>query len=248
MSANLASQLTHAVDPVEFARACGVTPDPWQADLLRSDARRALLLCSRQSGKSTVCALAGLHTALYSAGLVVIASPSMRQSAEMLRSIKGFYANLKDAPTLTHESVLKVEFANGGRILALPGDERTIRGIGGVSLVILDEASRIDDELVTATRPMLATRNGRMIALTTPAGRRGFFYDAWHSTTQDWHKIRVSAANCPRISKEFLAEEMKILGPTKFSEEYNLEFIDSNSSAFLSILIEQALTDDFDRF
>jgi hypothetical protein len=80
---------------------------------------------------------------------------------------------------------------------------------------------------------MLATRNGRMIALTTPHGKRGFFHDASHSTTQDWHKM--SAADCLRISREFLEEEMRILGPIRFSEEYDLAFVDANTSAFLPL-------------
>ena len=41
--------------------------DPWQSQLLAERPKRALLCCSRQSGKSTVCALLALHTAIYEA-------------------------------------------------------------------------------------------------------------------------------------------------------------------------------------
>jgi hypothetical protein len=173
MLANTAyGQLAHALDPVLFAEACGITCDKWQADVLRSSAKRALLLCSRQSGKSTACALASLHTALFAAGLVVIVSPSQRQSGEMIRTIRGFIGHLG---LKLGETALKIEFDNGGRIVALPGSERTVRGLSAASLVIVDEASRVADELLGAVRPMLAVTNGRMIALSTPAGRRGFF-------------------------------------------------------------------------
>ena len=47
----------------------------------------------------------------------------------------------------------------------LPGNERTIRGYSGANLIILDEASRIEDELVGGISPMLATTNGSLIAL-----------------------------------------------------------------------------------
>jgi phage terminase large subunit-like protein len=93
-------------------------PDAWQRDLLRSAAKRALLLCSRQSGKSTVTAILALHTALYiAAALVVIVSPSQRQSAEMLRTIRALYTKLagddeKQFGKLDSESVLRVEFPN----------------------------------------------------------------------------------------------------------------------------------------
>jgi hypothetical protein len=79
--------------------------------------------------------------------------------------------------------------------------------------------------------------------LTTPNGKRGFFYEAWHSGDPTWHRVRVSADQCPRISKEFLEEELRELGPTRFSEEYQLEFVDNAQAAFNSAIIE-ALFDD----
>jgi Terminase large subunit, T4likevirus-type, N-terminal len=238
MLANPYGQLVHALDPVKFAEACGITCDAWQAGLLRSDAKRALLLCSRQSGKSTACALASLHTALFGAGLVVIVSPSQRQSGEMIRTIRGFIGHLG---LKLGETALKIEFDNGGRIVALPGSEKTVRGLSAASLVVIDEAARTADELLVAVRPMLATTNGRLIALSTPAGRRGFFYEAWHDDT-DWLRIRVSVSQCPRISKEFLADELKTLGPMRFSEEYQLEFRDDLESVFLGDLIDRAFS------
>jgi hypothetical protein len=241
----LSRDIGRMLDPVLMARDCGIEPDQWQADLLRSSAPRALLLCSRQSGKTTVTALIALHVATYAPNaLVVIVSPSQRQSAEMLRQIKGLHGNLDGAPELANESVLKIELANGSRILALPGTEKTIRGLAGAALVIIDEAARVDDELLAAVRPMLATNAaGRLIALTTPAGRRGFFYEAWHGDNS-WHRVRVTAEDCPRISPEFLAEELRELGPTRYSEEYGLQFIDSDTSAFPTTIIDRAFTSE----
>jgi hypothetical protein len=137
--------LSYALDPVIFATDCGVIPDGWQAELLRNRPRRSLLLCSRQSGKTTVTGLTALWTAIFEApALVVIVSPSQRQSAEMFRTIMRFHANLEGAPSLDSESVLKAELANGSRILALPGSERTVRGLANVSLAIVDEAARVE--------------------------------------------------------------------------------------------------------
>jgi hypothetical protein len=238
--------LARNLDPVRFATDCGVTPDPWQADLLRSTAPRALLLCSRQSGKTTTTSLIALHCAVYTPNaLVVVVSPSQRQSAEMLRTIKGLLGSLDGAPALASESVLKIELANGSRILALPGTEKTIRGLAGAALVVIDEAARVDDELLAAVRPMLATNvDGRLIALTTPNGKRGFFYEAWHDTGEgnNWHRVRVAAEQCPRISQAFLDEELRALGATRFSEEYGLAFVDSDESAFPTTIIDAAFT------
>ena len=82
--ADFAADLTLALDPAEvFRRAVG-EPDSWQAKVLRSGAPRILLLCARQTGKSTPTAALALYEALYRAGaLVLLVSPSLRQSQEL---------------------------------------------------------------------------------------------------------------------------------------------------------------------
>ena len=73
------------------------------------------------------------------------------------------------------QSILRAEFANGSRILALPGTEKTVSGYAAADLVVIDEAARVEDDLLAAIRPMLATSNGRLIALTTPAEKGAGF-------------------------------------------------------------------------
>jgi Terminase large subunit, T4likevirus-type, N-terminal len=236
--------LARALDPALIAEAAGIVPDPWQGDLLRSTANRVLMLCARQCGKTTTAAFIALATAIYRkpGGLVIIVSPSQRQSAEIFRTVMQHHSRLKGVPELRAESALRAEMANGSRILALPGTERTIRGYAAADLIIVDEASRCEDDLLQAVRPMLATSKGRLIALTTPAGKRGWFYEAWIGDG-NWHRVKVPATECPRITKEFLDEELRELGASRFSEEYGLEFIDPDSAAFPSEIIANAFTD-----
>ena len=240
----MARDLSRALDPALIATDAGITPDPWQAALLRTRPRRSLLLCSRQAGKSTVTALTALDTAIYQApALVLLVSPSQRQSAELFRTVMIFHSKLEGAPALTMESVLRAEMTNGSRILALPGTERTIRGYAAADLVVIDEAARVEDQLLAAVRPMLATSTGggRLIALTTPAGKRGWFFDAW-TGGNDWHRTRVAASDCPRITQAFLDEELRELGAQRFSEEYGLEFIDPDEAVFPTAIIDAAFT------
>jgi len=145
-------------------------------------------------------------------------------------------------PNLVAESALRAEYANGSRVLALPGTERTIRGLAGADLILLDEAARVDDELLAAMRPMMATVNGSLIALTTPKGKRGWFFEAWTGGEKSWHRVKVSASQCPRLTKEFLAEELRELGAMRFSEEYQLEFLEADESVFPTAIIDRAFT------
>ncbi len=84
---------------------------------------------------------------------------------------------------------------------------------------------------------------GRLIALSTPAGRRGWFYESWEHGGDVWDRTRVAASHCPRISQAFLDEELKQLGAQRFSEEYSLQFIDPDEAVFPSTIINAAFTD-----
>lgn len=239
----MALDLARALDPVLLARDAGIEPDPWQAELLRSTAPRILELAARQVGKTTTTGLIALNTALYTpASLTLILSPSERQSAEMLRTINGLHGQLKEVPKLRSDNVMKMEFDHGSRIIALPGTERTTRGFAGVSLAIIDEAARVEEDLIAAVRPMLATTQGRLIALTTPRGKRGWFYESWIDDEGPWKRFRITPDLCPRITKEFLAEELRALGPARFSEEYGLEFRDNDEAVFPVGIIQAAFS------
>jgi hypothetical protein len=244
----LGRDFARALDPTILARDCGITPDIIQSQLLTTTARKTLVLCCRQWGKSTITAIVALWEALYAApAMVIVISPSQPQSTELFKKIHNFWQQLPGAPAADQESLTRMELANGSRIISLPGSEKTVRGYSAATLVVMDEAARADDTLLASVRPMLATTDGRFIALSTPAGRRGWFYEQWERG-EDWQRFSVKATDCSRISKEFLAEEMRTYGPLRYSEEYECQFIDVNTSAFSTILIEQALRDDFSPF
>jgi hypothetical protein len=176
--------------------------------------------------------------------LCLIVSPSLRQSSKAFREFMKLYRKLDAAPGLTAESALRCELANGSRVVSLPGTERTVRGYSKAKLIVCDEAARIDDALMAAIRPMLAVTNGSLIMLSTPYGQRGEFHLAWVEGGEDWQRVRVSAEECPRLSKEFLAEELRELGPLLFKQEYGLEFISDAEAMFNSALIAAAFSEE----
>ena len=150
----------------------------------------------------------------------------------MFKKIIGFYRQLGRPVTAEMETALTLALANGSRIVSLPGKEGTIRGFSGVSLLIIDEAARVDMGLYIAVRPMLAVSDGRLILLSTPNGKQGFFWDEWNSDSEAWLKIRVDATECPRIPPEFLEREKIALGLTSFAQEYLCEFVQIEGAIF----------------
>ena len=108
------------------------------------------------------------------------------------------------------ETQLTIELANGSRIISLPSNEEGIRCYSGVNLLVIDEAARVSDDLYRAVRPMLAVSHGRLIAMSTPFGRRGWYFESWESP-RNWRRTKITADQCPRITPEFLAEERQAL-------------------------------------
>ncbi len=117
------------LDPAVFAEdRLGFRPDPWQSQVLRSRAPWILLNCCRQSGKSTTTALVALHTAIYDPGLILLVSPSLRQSKELFAKTAGFLKQLEPVEELEEDNKSSCTLTNGARVVSLPGDPDTLRG------------------------------------------------------------------------------------------------------------------------
>ena len=225
---DIIGDLSARINPAALLRRAGMEPYPWQERAANDPAQRQLYLTSRQAGKSTISAALSLHTALYrDNATVLLVAPTLRQSQELAQKTRTFARALN--LELAGESALRVELPNGSRILALPGSEDTIRGYSA-HLVIIDEAAWVSDELYTAIRPMLSITRGRLIAISTPYGTRGWFWAAWHSDDGEWARYRVPAHEIPTMSSEFLESERRALGDAMFRQEYLAEFVGSGGA------------------
>jgi hypothetical protein len=230
-TSNATSELRIPRDPVAFARLLDIQPDPWQRDLLTSVDPRIILNCGRQTGKSTVVAILALHHALTNRNAVVlILARGQRQSEELLRKVVAFFHQLGAPGGSRGESATALELNNGSRVIALPGSEETTRGYSA-SLLLIDEAARVSDELYYSSTPMLAASNGQLILLSTPHGKQGVFYRTWNEG-QGWKKLTMPAEECCRITKEFLDEERRTMGGSWFRQEYCCEFTQKEGSIF----------------
>jgi len=233
------------LDVVEFAKeSLQFEPDERQAEVLRSTARRGILNCTRQWGKSTIAGIKALHRAHTKPGsLVVVASPTERQSAEFLSKAAVLLARMGVQPRGDGRNAISLLLPNGSRIVGLPGTEGTVRGFSNVSLMVIDEAARVPDDVYKALRPMLAVANGDLWLLSTPAGKQGFFYDNWEHGGDEWERVTVRATDCQRIKKEFLEEERQQMGNTWFEQEYLCEFVDNGRNMFGREVVRAALDD-----
>lgn len=229
-------------NPLSFASVCGFDNlDEWQRDVLCSTTGNYLLNITRQGGKSQITALLALwHALTTDNALVLVVSPSERQSKEFMRRVLDAYHKI-DATHTDADAVTKLtlELKNESRIIALPSQSETIRGYSKVTLLIVDEAARVEDEIFQAIRPMLSVSRGRMVWLSTPFGKQGSFYRAWTSKVEEWNRVKITALECPRITDEFLeGEKIAMLG-WQYQQEYFCEFEANEFSVFDYDKVEQ---------
>ncbi|HEU4700687.1 MAG TPA: phage terminase large subunit [Gemmatimonadales bacterium] len=242
---DLARRLAMGLDPVRLARAAGLEPDPWQADILQRRAPKTILLCSRQSGKSTVTAVRAVHEALfYAPALVLIIAPAFRQSRNLFETVKRVLAAAGgELDTAADRNTAdELWLANGSRIVCLPDKEATIRSYSAVSLLVIDEAAWVRDSTYEAVLPMLAVSQGGVFLLSTPFGQRGFFHHEWTEGGPAWHRAKVTAHECPRISPAWLEEQRRSLPPLRFRSEYLCEFVGTEDDVFSYDEIMAAIT------
>ncbi len=217
--------------------------DPWQRKFFLSTAKRRIAACSRQAGKSEIVSLLVSHRLVFRANeLILLISPSLRQSQLLYGRIKKCWQNAGQqfVPSVK-ETQLQLHLANGSSCYALPskGGE-TIRGFSAVSLVVMEEASRLADaqeidgpDIYAAIRPFLAVSHGDLIMISTPALFADPIFSAtWFSENEEWERFRVTADDVPRISKSHLADEKAALGEMRFMTEYYVSFNVGRQASF----------------
>ena len=141
--------LQYHLDPVAFARdVLDFDADGPQSKVLQDPSGRIILCCTRQWGKSTTAAALAVHHMLFHSkpALVLVSSPVLRQSAELVRKAREFFhrAGIRTRGDAPHTCSLVLP--SGARMIGLPG----------VTLLLIDEAAHVKDNTYYTVRPMLA--------------------------------------------------------------------------------------------
>jgi hypothetical protein len=215
-------ELAYRIDPVLWVReVLGVEPAAWQAEFLRAPLGASIIaLTAPQVGKTTTASWAIAHFMRFKpGGLCVIACPAQRQSAEAVRRVREILDRV--GAELRVNNVYGLELKNGSRVLALPGSDDSIRGLTVDGWIVADEAARLDDDLISALRPMRARRpQARFAMLSTAWSRTDPFWTAWASDDPSWMRLRATAEIPGLLDAEFLDKERLNMGEHKYKREY----------------------------
>lgn len=216
--------LSVSLDPVERFRLTIGEPDPFQIELLRTDPMRnpgdqfVTCLASRQVGKSTT--IAGLSWDDATRGkTVLIAALMQRQSMELLRRVIDFMRADPFAPRVIRQTLTELELQNGGRVISIPATDGA-RGFTA-DTVVLDEAAFLADDAIAALLPMRKA-TGRVLMISTPNGRSGFFFDVW--TAKTTRRVYARSVDIPRLADK-VAFDKRHMPDIRFRSEHLCEFL-----------------------
>ena len=188
------------LDRKEYIRGLGFSPFEWQDRLLESEAKRIIILAARQSGKSTIVSSLPCHLAKYRASsLCIVIAPTEKQAKEDMLKIRQFMQLDKTYPKIKRASDDMLFLENRSRIIVVPATEAGARGYSKPDLVLIDEASRVDDEVYNSGITAMFTGNpeGRLILLSTPHGKTGFFHARWEMEGDGWDRYEICSPWIP---------------------------------------------------
>lgn len=216
--------------------------DKWQEEVLQ--AKGNLCICSgRQTGKSTIISIKAAEFIAKSRNKhVLIISVTEDQAILLLQKVllylEATYPKLIRKGT-KRPTKSKVELLNGSicRTKAVG-----LSGIGArgftTDLLIADEAAFMPDDVWAAVTPQLLTTGGDIILISTPHGKKGYFYDAYHDEGfKTWHinsidniKDRPISPSWSKLQRDkaigFMEAEKRRMSIREFGQEYLGQFLE----------------------
>lgn len=238
-----------AVDPIHFMKKyCmiqhpvrGKIPFqlfPFQEKTLTQfkDNRFNVVLKSRQTGISTLCAGFSLWKMIFNTDFNVLVIATKQEVAKnLVTKVRVMHELLPSwlKGGSMEDNKLSLRLQNGSQIKAIASSPDAGRS-EALSLLIFDEAAFIDDidEIWVSAQSTLST-GGSCIALSTPNGVGNWFHQTWlgaEESTNPFNTIRLHWTVHPERDQKWRDEQEKLLGMKKAAQECDCDFISSGET------------------
>ena len=223
---------------------------PFQSDLLFQRGKKLIVNKSRQLGISSVLAFDSLLRAMRGETVLVV-SPSERQSINFYTYAQNYYLSLASfirCTNLSKNSIGFMQFYNGGRLISLPNNPATIRGltVGTKGRIIIDEFAFFENplEIWQAILPMI-TRGGSIAIISTPNGDANLYSDFWRDGEKlGFKKILINYKECQDFTPAKIAFLKESLDDLSWRQEYENFFLGSALGYFPMDLIQKCVSKD----
>ena len=220
----------------------------FQNTLLRdfNDYRFNVILKARQLGISTITA--GYITWLmlfHRDKAILVMATKFATAGNLVKKVKTILKNLPHWLKIADFNVdnkNSIELTNGSQVKAssTSGDAGRSEAL---SLLVIDEAAHIDglDELWTGLYPTIST-GGRCIALSTPNGVGGQYYDLYMkaaSGENEFNPIKLPWDVHPERDQAWFEKETRNMKKTEIAQELLCDFASSGDTFLTNEVLEK---------
>lgn len=246
-------------DPVLFAKeVCSYEPDPWQRNVLNDIAghTKVSVRSGHGVGKTSVEAIVLLwFLSCFKFPKVIATAPTRQQLNDILWSEVEKWRSksplLQELLTWTKTYVYMKGYEKRWFAVAKTASEpENMQGFHEENmLIIVDEASGVEDDIMEAILATLSGKNNKLLMCANPTRTTGTFYDS-HNRDRGMYKChRVSSLDSTRTNKENIASFIK-----KYGEHSNVvkvrvygDFPEQEDDVFLPLpLIERSIINELD--
>jgi len=234
--------------------------DKWQEEV--NEHRGNCLLCTgRQVGKTTIFAIKAAKRMVEKETHIVMASLTEDQAKLIIIMILDYLEknyNAKICRGDKRPTQNKIRLRNGSTVVARPVGTtgNSFRGFTG-DILYIDEASRMSELVWTASKPTLLTTGGEIWMSSTPAGKKGYFWESFNRDKDNdegrfkvWHISSEKVINDRPITDvwtkdtkdkalKLLEEEKAEMSTLQYGQEYLGLFLDDLRQYFSDELIER---------
>lgn len=240
---HFAENFFYIIDPDE-GKVC-IELFPYQKRCLRTirDNRKAILLASRQVGKTTVLTIYALWIACFNdyQNIVIVANKEAT-AIEIFRRVRLAYEELPNwiKPGVKEYGKTSCEFENGSRISISTTTGSAARG-ASINCIIIDEMAFIEPESILedfwrSVFPTISrSKKSKVLIASTPNGTGNLFHklvDGADKNENGFVYERVIWSEVPGRDEKWKQEQLKALGSMEsFLQEYECQFLSLGDSS-----------------
>lgn len=204
-----------------------------------NDNRFTICKMPRQSGKTTVISGFICHYILFNSYKnVAILANKENTAKKILAGIKKAYEYI---PKWMQQGIVKwnetsIVLENGCKIFATSTSADSARG-ESINLLLLDEFAFVPqntaEEFFTSVYPTISSGNTTKVVIVSTPNGMNLFYRMWVDAIEKRSKyvpFEIHWSDVPGRDEEWRKQELAALGPDKFRQEYETEFVGSSDT------------------
>lgn len=212
-------------------------------NLIHDENNSKIILCySRQSGKSVLAEILLIENLCKPKTFSAYISPTFQLGRKVYKEITQLLDNagiIKKA----NSSTLTIETIYGSQLQFFSAEAYTaIRGFTVSGVLIIDEAAYIQDIMPNGENfwgnvvmPITKARNPKVIMISTPCGKQGFFYDFYLRALNNEDgivQLTRTIYDDGLVTPEQIEDIKKSIPPKAFEQEFECKFLDSSLTFF----------------